>query len=158
MNESSEDFKTRFNRAIAMRNIKPVELSEKTNISKSTISHYMSGYTKPKSDKLFVLAHALDVNEGWLMGLDVPMEDVKPDSSRFAKVLSDEREMLRTFSMLTDDNKKRSIHYAQNLFQIQQMEEEQRHLIPVAAHNDFAGDPEQQRLMLEDIKDMEDNW
>ena len=34
----------------------------------------MSGYTQPKSDKLFILSKALNVNEAWLMGLDVPME------------------------------------------------------------------------------------
>ena len=59
-----------------MRNIKPTELAKRTGLSKSTISHYMSGYTKPKSDKLFVLAKALNVREQWLMGLDVPMERV----------------------------------------------------------------------------------
>lgn len=71
-----DNFKARFNKVISMRNIKPTELAKKTGLSKSTISHYMSGYTKPKSDKLFVLAKALDVREQWLMGLDVPMERV----------------------------------------------------------------------------------
>lgn len=74
MAEKNDTFKNRFNAAISKRNIKPIELAEKTKLSKSTISHYMSGYTKPKSDKLFILAKALDVNEQWLLGLDVPME------------------------------------------------------------------------------------
>nr|WP_308743109.1 helix-turn-helix domain-containing protein [uncultured Anaerocolumna sp.] len=74
MNNPVEEFKIRFNEAIGLRNIKPVELSEKTGISKSTISHYMSGYTKPKSDKLYTLAKALNVNVTWLMGYNVPME------------------------------------------------------------------------------------
>ena len=54
--------------------MKPVELAEKTGLSKSTISHYMSGYTKPKSDRLYMLAKTLNVNEAWLMGYDVAME------------------------------------------------------------------------------------
>lgn len=74
MKEDVEDFKTRFNKALSIRNIKPSVLSEKTGISKSTISHYMSGYTKPKSDKLFILAKALNVDESWLMGLNTSME------------------------------------------------------------------------------------
>lgn len=74
MNEIVTDFKTRFYKALSIRNIKPSALSEKTGISKSTISHYMSGYTKPKSDKLFVLAKALNVNESWLMGRNTSME------------------------------------------------------------------------------------
>lgn len=74
MNESKEDFQKRFNKAISIRNIRPADLAEKSGLSKSTISHYMSGYTKPKSDKLFILAKALNVSETWLMGYDVPME------------------------------------------------------------------------------------
>lgn len=34
----------------------------------------MSGYTKPKSDKLYILAKALDVSETWLMGYGDSME------------------------------------------------------------------------------------
>lgn len=74
MNKPIQDFKVRFNKALLSQEIKPVELSEKTGLSRSTISHYMSGYAKPKSDKLYVLAKALNVNEAWLMGYDVPME------------------------------------------------------------------------------------
>ena len=76
MNKAIENFRTRFNRALSAQNMKPAELAEKTGLSKSTISHYMSGYTKPKSDKLFILAKALDVSEAWLMGYDVPMERI----------------------------------------------------------------------------------
>ena len=74
MDKPTGDFKARFNKAISKQNIKPIELSEKTGISKSAISHYMSGYTKPKSDKLYALSKALNVSEAWLMGYDVPME------------------------------------------------------------------------------------
>lgn len=74
MNKQIDSFKNRFNIAISNANIKPAELAERTKLSKSTISHYMSGYTQPKSDKLFILSKALNVNEAWLMGYDVPME------------------------------------------------------------------------------------
>lgn len=78
MNGLIADFKVRFNQALSIKNIRPAELAEKTGLSKSTISHYMSGYTKPKSDKLFILARALDVSEQWLMGLDVPIGAFRP--------------------------------------------------------------------------------
>lgn len=70
-----EDFKDRFNKALSLRNMRPVELKEKTGISESAISQYRSGYAKPKQDKLYLIAKALDVNEAWLMGLDVPMNN-----------------------------------------------------------------------------------
>ena len=74
MQKPIDEFKNRFNKIISIRDMKPVELAEKTGLSKSTISHYMSGYTKPKSDRLYMLAKTLNVNEAWLMGYDVAME------------------------------------------------------------------------------------
>lgn len=79
MNELVDTFANRLNKAITLRNIKPIELSEKTGIDKSKISSYMSGRYKAKQDGVYLLAKALDVNEAWLMGLDVPMERIKDD-------------------------------------------------------------------------------
>lgn len=69
-----DEFKNRFNQALSIRNMKAVELAEKTGLSESTISQYRSGYAKPKEKKLAIIANALDVSPTWLMGLDVPME------------------------------------------------------------------------------------
>ena len=74
MDKIVEEFRIRFKKALSIRNMKPSELSEITSISKSTIRHYMSLYTKTKSDKLYSISKALDVSETWLMGYDVPME------------------------------------------------------------------------------------
>lgn len=43
-------------------------------INKSDLSQYVSGKTTPGQWKLTILGLALNVNEGWLMGLDVPKE------------------------------------------------------------------------------------
>lgn len=45
-----------------------------TKFQKSALSQYMSGRNEPNQYKLTVLALALNVNESWLMGYDVPME------------------------------------------------------------------------------------
>lgn len=81
MNELVDTFANRLNKAILLRNIKPIELSEKTGIDKSKISSYMSGRYKAKQDGVYLLARALNVNEAWLMGLDVPMDrkNIKTD-------------------------------------------------------------------------------
>ncbi len=76
MNELVDSFANRLNKAIIIRNIKPVELSEKTGIDKSKISSYMSGRYKAKQDGVYLLAQALNVSEVWLMGYDVPMESI----------------------------------------------------------------------------------
>lgn len=67
-------FSERLIEAMDVRDIKAIELSEKTGISQSTISQYRSGYAEPKRNKLKILSDALHVNPSWLLGLDVSME------------------------------------------------------------------------------------
>ena len=69
-----ENTALRLKRALDLRNMKQIELVEKTQIGKSAISQYIAGNVVPKQDKLYLLAKALNVNEAWLMGHDVPME------------------------------------------------------------------------------------
>ena len=61
---------------IAMSNLKisQAELVKRTGIGKSSISTYLTGEYEPKQKNLYKIALALNVNEAWLMGLDVPME------------------------------------------------------------------------------------
>lgn len=68
----------RLNLAMEMRNMKAVNLSEKTGIGKSSISQYRNGIVNPKQDRIYLMAQALNVNEMWLMGHDVPMERQSP--------------------------------------------------------------------------------
>ena len=69
-----DTFQRRLEKALAIRNMKPVELHEKTGISESLISKYLSNNAVARQKKLTLLADALNVNEVWLMGYDVPME------------------------------------------------------------------------------------
>lgn len=61
-------------KALELRGMRQIDLVEKTGIPKSAISQYCAGSFKPKQKRLFLLAEALNVDEAWLMGLDVPME------------------------------------------------------------------------------------
>lgn len=51
-------------------------ICKRANISlqKSALSQYIAGKVEPGQDKIYVLAEALDVNEAWLMGFNVPMD------------------------------------------------------------------------------------
>lgn len=62
----------RLNEAIEAAGMRPVDLCEKTGIPKSMLSYYLNGKTKPKADRLHIIAKALDVSEAWLLGYDVP--------------------------------------------------------------------------------------
>lgn len=69
-----DSFSNRLNKAMVVRDIKASALSEKTGISKSSISEYLSGKYEAKQNGIYLLAKALNVSEAWLMGCDVPME------------------------------------------------------------------------------------
>lgn len=62
----------RLGEAISDAGMRPIELSEKTGIPKSMLSYYLNGKTKPKADRLHIIAKALNVSEAWLLGFDVP--------------------------------------------------------------------------------------
>lgn len=69
-----DTFTNRLKYAMSLKNVKQVDLSNKTGIDKSLISNYLSGNYKAKQENLYKIAKALDVNESWLMGYDVSME------------------------------------------------------------------------------------
>lgn len=72
--EIVDTFQNRLKKAMKMKNIKQVDLVEKTGLDKTLINKYLSGITNARQQKLTKLADALNVNEVWLMGYDVPMQ------------------------------------------------------------------------------------
>ena len=93
MIEIKEEFKYRLEKALAEKDIKPAELAKATGISEATISQYRSGYSKPKYNRLALIANTLGVNPAWLMGIDVPMfprnneEIARKDASHMIKYM-----------------------------------------------------------------------
>ncbi len=64
----------RLKQAMSMRNMKQVDLVNATGIGKSSISTYISGEYEPKQRNIYKIAKALNVNEAWLIGEDVPIQ------------------------------------------------------------------------------------
>lgn len=71
-----ETFSIRLRKALKLRNMKQIDISKATGISESAISQYLSGYARPKDDRIHALALALDVSEGWLLGFDANMDRI----------------------------------------------------------------------------------
>lgn len=69
-----DTFSNRLQKALDLSNMRQVDLVEKTNLDKTLVNKYLAGKMKAKQDKLTTLANALNVNEVWLMGYDVPIE------------------------------------------------------------------------------------
>ena len=77
-----KEFHQRLKEAMTIRNITQSVLCEKTNIPKSAMSQYISGAFKPKQQRTYLIAKALNVNEAWLMGYDVPMEKAQNNAEQ----------------------------------------------------------------------------
>jgi len=96
--------------AMKRLDVKPVELSRRTGISKSSISQYMSGYAAPKSDRIYLIAKALNVSEAWLIGYDEPMEktpeiDYVLNTSTSENLTPNEQIIIERYRSIPDDKK-----------------------------------------------------
>lgn len=74
MGDKVSSFCDRLRQAIGLRGITQSELSIRSGVSPSSISHYLSGDWEGKSDAAHALANALGVSDLWLMGYDVPID------------------------------------------------------------------------------------
>lgn len=52
--------------------VKPYCIQYNKKLGSNDLSQYVTGKVEPGQDKLFILGQALNVNEAWLMGFDVP--------------------------------------------------------------------------------------
>lgn len=107
----------RLREILSIRDIKQVEITEKTGISKGALSSYLSGRYIPKQDNIYKLAKVLDVNPAWLMGLDVPMETPAAGGDPIAPVQlrPDETELLSKYNMLNDIGRNKAHEYISDL-------------------------------------------
>ena len=71
----------RMRTAMALRGISQADIVNHTGIGKSSISTYLTGEYEPKQRNLHKIAGVLEVDPGWLMGLDVPMEPSVPSTA-----------------------------------------------------------------------------
>ena len=68
----------------------PYCIKYNVKLNKNDLSQYVNGKVEPKQHKLSILGLALNVNEAWLMGYDVPMER-EPYEEKSAPTVEDGR-------------------------------------------------------------------
>lgn len=91
-----ENTSLRLKRIMYERSLRQVDILElakpfcqeyDVKMNKSDLSQYVSGKVEPSQDKLVILGMALNVNEAWLMGFDVPMEkESENNASALSKI------------------------------------------------------------------------
>lgn len=85
------NFSDRLKKAMTIRGMKQIDLSNKAHLDKSLISNYINGNYTAKQENIHAIALALNVDEGWLMGYNTTMdrkddiETIHIDNARYIK-------------------------------------------------------------------------
>lgn len=165
---NNENTSTRLKQIMKERNLRQVDLlemvrpfCEKYNlkINKSDLSQYLSGKVKPGQEKLSMLGMALNINETWLMGYDVPKE--KQFETKNISLSQNETTLLESFNALNDLGMKKVITYTKDLLDNPKYKKDdnkipelpknkkeiweepgKEHLMPIACHDDNLTDEE----------------
>ena len=149
------DIKERIKQGLKIREITQTQLATKANIDKGQLSSYISGKYKPRQNNIDALAKALNVNEAWLMGFDVPMERVsgKTESKQGPSYSSQCKEIIEVCEQLSAHNQRKVRTYSKNLLSTQQMEDD---LLPNAAHE--MNPTEEQKKHADDVMKDDKEW
>ena len=84
-------------------------------IGRNDLSQYVSGKVEPRQDKLTIIAKALNVNEAWLMGYDVPMDT----NIVLNRISSKENRIISSFNKLNSLGQEKAIERVEELTQIE---------------------------------------
>ena len=106
--------RNRLREALALRNMKQVELCEKTGIKKSSVNNWLAQRWQPKQEAIMKMARVLDVSEMWLAGYDVPpdrpIEQKKSDElvQLIHSIRTDEalKDLISSICTLNDEQRK----------------------------------------------------
>lgn len=104
-------FKERLKEMMENRGLRQADLVEKSGISSSLISSYLSGRYEPKDDKLQALANALKCDAMWLAGYDgIEEDDEKAFLEKFRVLnVEDKRTILTLLQFMTDHERRNSV-------------------------------------------------
>lgn len=116
----------RLKEIMCTRKLRQVDILEKcapyckkygVSLQKNALSEYVNGKTEPGQSKLTILGLALNVNEVWLMGYDVPKER---DNSANTQQPADEQELLNDYRSLNDLGKNEAKKRVNELTKLEQ--------------------------------------
>lgn len=142
---------TRLKIALEMREMSQADLVKRTGIGKSSISTYLSGEYEPKQKNTYKLAKALNVNEAWLMGLDVDIER----KDNVVNLSDKELKLLKMFDCLNDIGKKEAQKRVEELTLIDKYSKSNSMLKAAARNGDITELPDSP-LIDKDIENADD--
>lgn len=114
-------FSQRLTEAMALRNLRQIDIAKATGMTTGKISSYVSGKYTPNGKTMTILARVLSVNPDWLAGtsdlMDVPRETtvlLQPDAS----------ELLSKFKKLDNIDRGKLLGYLDSLLAAEKYKKE----------------------------------
>lgn len=107
-----ENTSIRLKKIMSDRNLRQVDILELckpycqkygVKLGRNDLSQYVTGKVEPGQRKLTILGMALNVNEAWLMGYDVPMERSTPEG--FKKWAGHFNDTHKQYTLNTEEQK-----------------------------------------------------
>lgn len=108
-----------------LRLTKPLCEKYDVRLEKNDLSQYVAGKTEPGQYKLFILAKALNVNETWLMGLEVPMERFEAQTTK----QDPEPPILTKYNKLNNKGKEKTDSYVDDLLESPKYVASQKYIV-----------------------------
>ena len=105
----------RIKEALDISGMKQADLIRLTGINKGALSSYISGRYTPKQNNIYLIARALNVNEAWLMGLDVPMSRSSEALDTPVQLRQDEVKLLGLYNELNELGQNKVIEDTEDL-------------------------------------------
>ncbi len=128
-------------------NMSRVELAEKIGVTPSAIANYENEISSPKIEIMYKIFNVLKCDANYLyqdeMSTNYPM-----------KVSYKEYERIEKYRSLDSHGKEMVDFVLETEYKRSKSEQENSNIIPMAAHNDFSDEEEQQALMQQDLDEL----
>ena len=82
-------FADRLREILEVKKMKAVDLSNITGIGRSAISQYLKGTVTLKQERVFTIASKLNINAAWLVGFEVPAQNIELSLSLYRQTDSE---------------------------------------------------------------------
>lgn len=131
--------------------LKQAELAKQLNTTGNTISNWENNVSKPDLDTLSYICGILHVNASFFLQPTLPEDEVSISELKIIKkyrLLDDHGREMVDFTLNKEYERSKNLAAQSKTIGLT------HHLEAQAAHNDFADDEEQQRLMKEDLDEL----
>jgi transcriptional regulator with XRE-family HTH domain len=100
----------RLRQSMDAKHMSATDLSKASGVGKSDISNYLKGKYRPKSDKIVLLAAALDVDPTWLNAIDFQMDTHEKEEKKILRSIDEQ--LVSVLNGLSPDGIQKVLDYA----------------------------------------------